>query len=101
MSRSKPTVLCSHKVKETTYEVCAADDLYAVLYCGQPIKLRMYREDTFYLGPKYGKTVFPEPGHAIRLAEKLNKAHNTTDFSVAVVRATSKVIPISNKYIPE
>jgi hypothetical protein len=38
-----------------------------------------------YLGFKYGKTMFPEPGHAFVLARKLNAAYTTQDFTVAVM----------------
>jgi len=69
----------------TLYEVCDADAVYAVLYRGRAIKVRKSNPDVAYLGYKYGKTTFPEAGHAIRLAAKLNAAHNTEDFSVAVL----------------
>jgi hypothetical protein len=67
-------------------EVCEADGLYAVLYKGRPIKVRSIQNiEVSFLGPKYNKTAFPEPGHAFNLAERLNKRFNTTDFTVAVM----------------
>jgi hypothetical protein len=85
MSRPKPTLICSHIEGDIAYEVCEADAVYAVLYCGRPIKLRKHNPQIRYLGFKYGKSMFPEPGHAIRLARKLNAAHNTTEFTVSVM----------------
>lgn len=85
MSRPKPTLICSHIEGNIEYEICAADAVYAVLYQGRPIKLRKHNPDVKYLGYKYGKSMFPEAGHALRLARKLNAAHNTTDFSVGVM----------------
>jgi hypothetical protein len=83
MSRSQPTLICSHQENNLVYEVCEADAVYAVLYQGRAIKLRKHNPAVHYLGYKYGKTTFPEAGHAIRLARKLNEVHNTQDFTVA------------------
>lgn len=85
MARPQPTVICSHEDGDIVTEVCAADAVYAVLYCGQPIGLRKHHPDIKYMGYKYAKTMFPNPGHAFGLAKKLNQAHMTTDFTVAVM----------------
>jgi len=85
MSRPQPTHVCSHTEGDLVIEICAADAVYAVLYCGRPIKIRKHNPSLRYQGMKYSKTAFPEPGHAIRLARKLNTVYNTTDFSVAVM----------------
>jgi hypothetical protein len=85
MARPQPTVICSHEDGDTVSEICSADAVYAVLYQGQPIKLRRHNPDLMYLGFKYGKTMFPEPGHAFVLARKLNAAYTTQDFTVAVM----------------
>lgn len=94
MSRPKPTLICSHRTGDIAYEVCEADAVYAVLYQGRPIKIRTHSPDVKYLGYKYGKSMFPEPGHAIRLARKLNAAHNTTDFTVVIMQ-TGRSIPLT------
>jgi hypothetical protein len=94
MSRTKPTVICGHREGEWRVEVCEADAVYAVLYQGRPIKLRKYNDAVKYLGFKYGKSMFPEPGHAIRLARKLNGIYNTRDFKVVqFTGTTTKILP--------
>ena len=86
MSRPPPTFICSHTQNDLVIEVCEADAVYAVLYNGQAIKLRKYNPQKNYQGHKYGKTSFPEPGHAVRLANLLNEAHSTDAFTVAVMK---------------
>lgn len=85
MSRTAPTVVASHTEGDRVHEVCDADAVYAVLYLGRPIKLRTHRPGDKWFGFKYGKSMFPEPGHAIRLANKLNLVHGTDEFTVAVM----------------
>jgi hypothetical protein len=85
MARPQPTVICSNDDDGIISEICEADAVYAVLYQGQPIKLRRHNSELMYLGYKYSKTMFPEPGHAFVLARKLNAIHNTDDFTVAVM----------------
>lgn len=80
--RPKPTVLMSiDKTNDTTLEVCATSAVYAVTYRGQPIKLRTRQRD-MYDGFKYGRSSFPEPGHAINWARRLNKLFRTQDFGI-------------------
>lgn len=67
------------------FQVCEADAVYAVLYQGRPIKVRHHTPGVKYLGYKYGKSMFPSAGHAVRLARKLNEIHNTEDFTVAIM----------------
>jgi hypothetical protein len=71
--------------------VCAADAVYAVLYRGRPIAIRKHNPDINYMGYKYAKSMFPNSGHAFALANRLNEAHMTTDFTVAIM-GTSKTI---------
>lgn len=93
MARPQPTHICSHTAGDIVVEVCEADAVYAVLYQGRPIKIRKHNPAIKYLGMKYSKTAFPEPGHALRLAAKLNEVHNTTDFTVGVME-TKRIIPL-------
>lgn len=85
MARTAPTVILSHNTGSTVHEICSADAVYAVLYKGLPVKLRHHNPLMAYLGFKYSKTSFPESGHAIRLAVKLNQIHNTEDFTVSIM----------------
>jgi hypothetical protein len=83
MARPSPTVLLDElDPSGLSFEVCAADAVYAVYYKRRPIKLRKRDLTQRYPGGKYNKVSFPEPGHAFNLAEKLNKKFNTTDFEV-------------------
>jgi hypothetical protein len=43
------------------------------------------------LGPKYKKVSFSNSGHAINLAEKLNKLFQTLDFSVYKLTTGEKI----------
>ena len=84
MSRPKPTVLLE-TVDKKTYkgeQVLKADAIWAVFYQGEPFNLKSYNVLTNYPGPKYKKTSFSNPGHAINLSKKLNDTFNTEDFSV-------------------
>lgn len=85
MSRPQPTIICSMPDANRVVEVCEADAVYAVLFEGRPIKLRSHCPTARYQGYKYGKSMFPEPGHAVNLAQKLNQKHNTDAFTVAVM----------------
>jgi len=85
MARPQPTHICSHNEGDWNIEVCEADAVYAVLYRGRPIKLRKANPNCRYLGVKYMKSMFPEPGHAVRLANRLNRAHNTDAFTVGIM----------------
>ena len=82
---ARPKLICSHEDGETILEVCEADAVYAVLYRGQPIAIRRHNPNLKYLGYKYAKSMFPSSGHAFGLAKRLNEAHNTTDFTVAIM----------------
>jgi len=85
MARPKPTQICSHSDGDLIVEVCTADAVYAVLYKDRPIKLRKLNPDKMFQGVKYSKTTFPEPGHAIALARRLNATYGGSNFTVAIM----------------
>lgn len=85
MSRPQPTVILSDYAKDIAFEVCDAQAVYAVFYRDRPIKIRKIKKDG-YSTFKYAKTSFPEPGHAIALAQRLNRKFNTSDFTVRELR---------------
>ena len=93
MSRPQPTLICQHEQGDLVVEVCEADAVYAVLYQGKPIKMRTYNLQVKYQGYKYGKTMFPEAGHAVRLANKLNLIHDTDEFTVAIMGINRTLTP--------
>ena len=87
MARPTPEILLQNiDSNGRALEVCDADNLYAVLYQGRPIKIRTFKNiEVNFVGPKYGKTAFPESGHAFNLAEKLNAMFDTNEFTVAIM----------------
>jgi hypothetical protein len=84
MSRPKPTVLLELTNKKTykTEQVLEADAIWAVFYKDQPVNLKTTSLIAQQVGPKYKKVSFSNSGHAINLAEKLNKMFNCEDFAV-------------------
>jgi hypothetical protein len=84
MSRPKPKVLLEVTSKKTykTEQVLEADAIWAVFYQDKPINLKTSSIVAQQLGPKYKKVSFSNSGHAINLAEKLNKQFNTKEFAV-------------------
>jgi hypothetical protein len=84
MSRPKPLVLLEITNKKTykTEQVLDAGAIWAVFYQDKPINLKTSSIVAQKVGPKYKKISFSNPGHAINLAEKLNKLFNTSEFSV-------------------
>ena len=84
MSRPKPKVLLEITNKKTykTEQVLEAEAIWAVFYKDQPVNLKTTSMLAHQLGPKYKKVSFSNSGHAINLAEKLNKLFNCNDFSV-------------------
>ena len=84
MSRPKPRVLLEVTSKKTykTEQVLEAEAIWAVFHLDKPINLKTTSLVAQQLGPKYKKVSFSNSGHAINLAEKLNKQFNTTEFSV-------------------
>jgi hypothetical protein len=84
MSRPKPNILLEVTNKKTykTEQVLEAEAIWAVFYQGKPVNLKTTSLVAQQLGPKYKKVSFSNSGHAINLAEKLNKLFNCTDFAV-------------------
>ena len=84
MSRPKPNVLLEITSKKTykTEQVLEAEAIWAVFYKGKPVNLKTTSIVAHQLGPKYKKVSFSNSGHAINLAEKLNKMFNCSDFAV-------------------
>jgi hypothetical protein len=95
MSRPKPTVLAEH-VNKTSYkseQVLSSEGIWAVFYNGQPINLKSGNMLVNYPGPKYKKTSFSNPGHAINLAKKLNVLFKTELFTVVLLKSGDPIYP--------
>ena len=95
MSRPKPNVIIE-SINKTTYksdQVLESDGVYAVFYDGKPINLKTQNILVSYPGPKYRKSAFSNPGHAINLAKKLNAQFKTDKFTVVLLTQGSQVHP--------
>jgi hypothetical protein len=95
MSRPKPTVLLDH-VNKTTYksdQVLSSEGIWAVFYEGKPINLKTHHTLIHVPGPKYRKSSFSNPGHAINLAKKLNTLFKTDKFTVVLLKQGDQVYP--------
>ena len=95
MSRPKPNVLVEH-VNKTTYkseQVLSSEGIWAVYYENKPINLKSGNSLISYPGPKYKKTSFSNPGHAINLAKNLNVLFKTDQFSVVLLKSGDQIFP--------
>jgi hypothetical protein len=95
MSRPKPTVLVEHvnKVNYKTEQILSSEGIWAVYFSDQPINLKSGNMLTNYPGPKYKKTSFSNPGHAINLAKKLNNLFKTDQFTVVLLKSGDRIYP--------
>lgn len=93
MSRPKPTVLLEHVNKENykVDQILDSEAIWAVFYKDQPFNLKSGSLLANYPGPKYKKTSFSNPGHALNLAKKLNQLFKSKDFSVYKLSQGEKI----------
>lgn len=94
MSRPKPKVLLTNTNPKTyiSEQVLAVKAIYSVCFDGRPISLKAVHSLLSDQTPKYRRTCFPEsPGHALNLAEKLNKLFKTDKFEVYEMTPAQKV----------
>jgi hypothetical protein len=95
MSRPKPNVLLE-QANKTTYksdQVLASEGIWAVYLDNKPINLKTASLVAQYPGPKYKKTSFSNPGHAINLCKKLNVQFKTNRFSVVLLNQGQQIFP--------
>lgn len=95
MSRPKPNVLVEH-VNKTSYkseQILESEGIWAVFYNDKPINLKSGNILVNYPGPKYKKTSFSNPGHAINLAKKLNTLFKTDSFTVVLLKSGDRIYP--------
>jgi hypothetical protein len=95
MSRPKPQVLLELTDKQTykTEQILASDGVWAVFFNSQPINLKTANMLTQFPGPKYKKSSFSNPGHAVNLAKKLNTQFKTDKFSVVLLKSGDQIYP--------
>ena len=95
MSRGQPKVLVEY-VDKNTYkcdQIVEAAGIWAVFYDDQPINLKSSHYLANDVAPKYKKTSFSNPGHAINLAKKLNTLFKSDKFTVVLLKSGDHVFP--------
>lgn len=86
MSRPKPKIILedTSKTRYQADQILESHGIWAVFYENRPINFK-----TAHLmissASKYRKVSFSNPGHAIGLAERLNKQFKTDKFSVVLL----------------
>lgn len=97
MSRPKPNILLESIDKKTyrSNQVLSSPGVYAVFYDGLPINLRNANLLTDYPGPRYKKTSFANPGHALNLCRRLNTKFRTDKFTVVLLDQGQQIYPES------
>lgn len=95
MSRTQPKVLLELVDKKTynSDQIIEASGIWAVFYDGKPINLKSQHYLDNESTPKYKKTSFSNPGHAINLCKKLNKQFKTNLFTVVLMNNGTIVYP--------
>ena len=93
MSRPKPKILLEHIDKKTyrAEQILDAEAIWAVFYNSKPFNLKSSNSISPTPGPKYKKTSFANPGHALNLAKKLNSTFKTTEFEVYKLTKGDKI----------
>jgi len=93
MARPKPTIILEHTDSRSyrSEQVLEADAIYAVFFNGKPINVRSLNSLVNIPGPKYKKVSFSNSGHAINLAQRLNKLFKTDGFDVYVLTQGTKL----------
>ena len=95
MSRTQPKILLE-LVNKQTYkcdQIIDASGIWAVMFDGQPINLKSSHYLSNDVAPKYKKTSFSNPGHAINLCRKLNSQFKTDKFTVVFMNSGKTVYP--------
>jgi hypothetical protein len=95
MSRPKPQVLLeiTNKTNYKSDQVLASEGIWAIFLDNKPVNLKTTSMLAQYSGPKYKKSSFSNPGHAINLCKKLNAQFKTNRFSVVLMNSGTLVYP--------
>ena len=95
MSRPKPQVLLeiTNKSNYKSDQVLASEGIWAIFLDNKPVNLKTTSMLAQYSGPKYKKSSFSNPGHAINLAKKLNVLFKTDQFSVVLLKSGDQIFP--------
>lgn len=94
MSKTYPNILVEYVDKNTykTNQVVEASGIWAVFYDGKPINIKT-SHFLNEVSPKYKKTSFSNPGHAINLCKKMNSKFKTNRFTVVSMVGGSIIHP--------
>jgi hypothetical protein len=94
MSRPKPQILIEKSQGlYRSEQILASQGIWTMFYQGQPINLKTVNTLISYPGPKYRKTSFANPGHAVNLARKLNTLFDSQDFTVVLLNQGQQIFP--------
>ena len=95
MSRPKPQVLLEITNKQTykSEQVLASEGIWAIFLDNKPVNLKTTSMLAQYAGPKYKKSSFSNPGHAINLCKKLNILFKTDKFTVVLMKQGDQIYP--------
>jgi hypothetical protein len=99
MARPEPKIIKEYFKENSTsvLQVCEVENnrgIYVVVYRGRPFQYRgKYNIEVEYPGWKYLRTSFPNSGHAFRLADKLNKYFDSTEFEVVEMSYGTTISP--------
>ena len=97
MSRPKPHILLevTNKVNYKSDQILASEGIWAIFLDNKPINFKTTSMLATYAGPKYKKTSFSNPGHAINLCKKLNTQFKTNKFSVVLLNSGPVIYPVA------
>ena len=82
MARPSAHVIVSTDIDDIIIDILDATGVYYVTYRGQPIAVRVCSWTSAGIKHTYKRTGFNNPQHCQRLAAKLNKDFNSTEFAV-------------------
>jgi hypothetical protein len=101
MSRPKPNILLEITNKNTykSEQVLASEGIWAIFLDNKPVNLKTTSMLAQYGGPKYKKSSFSNPGHAINLCKKLNTQFKTNRFSVVLLNSGSAIYPTQTNIV--
>ncbi|MEZ0602954.1 hypothetical protein ACAX43_12485 [Paraburkholderia sp. IW21] len=93
MSRPAPKIIVSDYNKKThyNYDVLEQPAMYGIAYEGKLVTARSGHE--FNEGTRsYRRTVFPDKGRALSLADKLNERFHTDKFEVYMLAIGEQIV---------
>ena len=86
MSRPAPTVILEKvdTLSRKNIQVILSNGIWAVYYKELPFNIKTQSTQAF-MPPRYKPTSFPNKGHAVNLAKKLNNQFQTNEFTAVLL----------------